>query len=990
MACAYNPIPVLISTQRPVKNKGHRYNRKNRSPANILSIPRHIPPSCEPLYPENISMAILNIRSLSGKTFLINDLICERKLDCMFLTETWLNKNGSAALIEASPPNYSFFQSIRTGKKGGGTATITTDALCCRSISFDDFASFEYHAIVLKCQPPVLTVTVYRPPKQCPTFLTDFSELLSIIHTNYDKIIITGDFNIHVDNGNDSKARDFMNLLNSMDFTQHITEPTHNRGHTLDLVITKGLTTVISSICDLALSDHFCIFFTALVPKVRNSAECFIKKRYLNSAAAENFKVMMNITSAKNPDTGPSCVNDLVTTQNTKLRTALDSVAPLKQKKVLAKQKAPWRNEEIIKLKRSCRRSERTWRKTKLQVHLDIFKDKLSVFNKAIRNARKDHFSNLISTNSNNSRVLFSTIDSLINPAPKVDDSLFSTSKCEEFAAFFRDKITNIRKNIAQEIPNVLFSDPLPPCCNSMSFFALADIEMLSKVVSQLKPSTCPLDPLPTKFFKTIFDSVSKDILAIINCSLLTGIFPSELKTALVRPLLKKSNLDSSVLNNFRPISNLPFLSKILEKIVFKQLNNFLDANCAFDTFQSGFRSNHSTETALVKVVNDLRINADSKKLSVLALLDLSAAFDTVDHNILIDRLENWVGLTGPVLNWFRTYLTGWEFFVALGDHSSKNISMTCGVPQGSILGPLLFSLYMLPLGSVIRRHNIDYHSYADDTQLYISVTPNNYSSIDCLVNCISDINVWMSQNFLQLNQDKTEVLVIGEKNEREKLTAHLKTLALNTKHQARNLGVILDSDLNFETHIKNIIKTSFYHLRNIAKVQPFLAQADNERLMHAFITSRLDYCNSLLSGLPKKAISQLQTIQNAAARVLTKTRRRAHITPVLKSLHWLPVSFRIDFKVLLLVYKSLHSHAPEYITDMLSRYTPSRSLRSSSTELLTVPKARTKRHGEAAFSFYAPNLWNTLPEYLRMAETVETFKHALKTYLFDLAYHSL
>src|SRR4029434_4279009 len=120
----------------------------------------------------------------------------------------------------------------------------------------------------------------------------------------------------------------------------------------------------------------------------------------------------------------------------------------------------------------------------------------------------------------------------------------------------------------------------------------------------------------------------------------------------------------------------------------------------------------------------------------------------------------------------------------------------------------------------------------------------------------------------------------------REKLSAHLKTLALNTKHQARNLGVILDSDLNFETHIKNIIKTSFYHLRNIAKVQPFLAQADTERLMHAFITSRPDYCNSLLSGLAKKAISQLQTIRNATARVLTKTRRRAHITPVLKSLH--------------------------------------------------------------------------------------------------------
>ena len=237
-----------------------------------------------------------------------------------------------------------------------------------------------------------------------------------------------------------------------------------------------------------------------------------------------------------------------------------------------------------------------------------------------------------------------------------------------------------------------------------------------------------------------------------------------------------------------------------------------------------------------------------------------------------------------------------------------------------------------------------------------------------------------MCQNFLQLNNDKTEAIVFGARDEQLKVSAQLKSVMLESRHQARNLGVVIDSDLNFKKHIKSITKSAYYHLKNISRIKGLMSQQDLEKLVHAFIFSRLDYCNSVFAGLPKKSIRQLQLIQNAAARVLTRTKKVDHITPVLKSLHWLPVKQRIDFKILMLVYKALNGLGPKYMTDLLIRYEPTRALRSSGTGLLKIPRART-RQGEAAFSVYAPNIWNGLPE--RSAETLSLFKLGLKTFLF-------
>ncbi len=303
-----------------------------------------------------------------------------------------------------------------------------------------------------------------------------------------------------------------------------------------------------------------------------------------------------------------------------------------------------------------------------------------------------------------------------------------------------------------------------------------------------------------------------------------------------------------------------------------------------------------------------------------------------------------------------------------------------------------------------MRKNQIAYHSYADDTQIYLALSPNDYSPIDSLCQCIDEINSWMCQNFLQLNKEKTEVIAFGNKDEVLKVNAYLDSRGQTTKNQVTIIGVILETDLSFSSHVKAVTKSAYYHLKNIARIRCFVSSHDLEKLVHAFITSRVDYCNGLLTGLPKKTIRQLQLIQNAAARILTRTRKSEHITPVLRSLHWppvlrslhwppvlrslhwLPVTFRIDFKVLLLVYKSLNGLGPKYMSDMLTEYKPNRPLRSLGSSQLEIPRVHTKQ-GESAFSYYAARSWNQLPEEIRCAKTLATFKSRLKTHLFSCAF---
>ncbi|KAL0168599.1 hypothetical protein M9458_036821, partial [Cirrhinus mrigala] len=318
--------------------------------------------------------------------------------------------------------------------------------------------------------------------------------------------------------------------------------------------------------------------------------------------------------------------------------------------------------------------------------------------------------------------------------------------------------------------------------------------------------------------------------------------------------------------------------------------NSTLDAN------QSGFRSGHSTETALLSVTEALRIAKTDSKSSVLILLDLSASFDTVNHQILLSTLSS-MGITGIPLRWFKSYLTGKSFWVAWGGEVSKAHHLVTGVPQGSVLGLLLFSIYTTSLGPIIQAHGFSYHCYSNDQ-------PDARIS-----GCLADISAWMKEHHLQLNLAKTELLVFpATPTLQHDFTIHLGSSTITSSSSARNLGVIFDDQLTFKDHITKTARSCRFALHNIGKIRPFLTEQATQLLVQALVISRLDYCNGLLAGLPLCTIKPLQMFQNAAARLVFNEPERAHVTLLIITLHWLPSSHRLGARLPPLTATNLHS----------------------------------------------------------------------------------
>ena len=649
----------------------------------------------------------------------------------------------------------------------------------------------------------------------------------------------------------------------------------------------------------------------------------------------------------------------------------------------------------IVKSRRKRRRLERRYRRTRCEADRLAYRSVCRTTNKLINSSRREHISNCLKEASGNSRQRWRIANELLHKNEKhgaaVSDADYQ-KQCNTFSDFFVEKLRLIAKTIADRLA---VSDITPTAVATappvvMNNFDNVTVDEVIGVIKNIPLKMSPVDFVPTFLLKQCSDVFATLICRLANLSFSEGVFPDIFKVGQVTPLLKKPGASTNDPANYRPITNSNTIGKILERLAQRRIREHLSLSPNHGTFQSAYRALHSTETAMTRVVNDLLTAVDSGKPSVLLSLHISTTFDTMDHGRLLRRCSEVFGMSGQVCDWLRSYLTGRSSYVSLGQSRSVTVNCTTGVPQGSVLGPLLFTIFTTPVGHLITSFGISYHQYADDTQLYTSIDPATDSDLSKLSQCASAVTRWHLENGLLLNPAKTEALMTGTRQQIAKLDKSVgvrvagTTVACSTS--VRILGVTIDRYLTFHEHISNTVRSCNYHIRSLRHIRRLIDTETAKTLACSIVASRLDYCNALLYGVTSADLMRLQRVQHSLARVVCNAPYRSPSAPMLKSLHWLPIKQRIRYKIATMTYKIRLSQKPNYLRELIVDYRPARTLRSSSDDQLLIPRVHTKTAARA-FRVAAPEIWNSVPNEIRTLPSLQQFCRRLKTHLFEQSF---
>ena len=565
----------------------------------------------------------------------------------------------------ATPEGYKLMDQPRASRSAGGSGLLFRDCLQVTMIASGEWTSFEFSEwLVVSGTYRLRLVVIYRVPYSAEhpvstdVFFSEFSDYMETVIMSTEKFFILGDFNIHVDVPSDVHARKLQDLFDCLGLEQHVREPTHTRGHTLDLMISRKCKSVIdgSPRVDRLFSDHFSVVCGLQTPKPAVSVK---KHTYRNLKSVNIDQLRSDLMDSELCVNPPSDLENLVSCYNTTLSDTLDRYAPLKTRVVSVRPRLPWFDEDIREAKRARRKAEKRWRKTNSLDDFDHYRKCRNRVTYLLNSARIAFYRDFIEDNSTDQGKLFRATRRLLKHdiLPPHDDKF---QLANDMGNFFVKKVTNIRKELDDAASGACcdpaeYDFPRSVAKSFHEFTPLSDEDVIA-LVQRSSKKCCALDPMPTKLASDCIDVLLPTIKHIINLSLDNAYFPHVWKEALVNPLLKRFGVDP-LYKNFRPVSNLPYVSKLVERSASDQLFAHMSSNGLYPDLQSAYVKNHSTETALLRVKNDILMNMNKGHVILLVFLDLSAAFDTVDHNSLLTSLQTRFGVSGKVLEWFASYL---------------------------------------------------------------------------------------------------------------------------------------------------------------------------------------------------------------------------------------------------------------------------------------------------------------------------------------------
>ena len=830
--------------------------------------------------------AHLNIRSLSNKHDLLRHTVrnCDNKLHVLGLSETWLTLHIPDTFVQID--NYVCIRNDRSWskpdkpnqiKKGGGVCLYLSDHLNSSTVKYQSFdrsnndIEIQWVEIMNENCKNFIIANGYRPPDGNVVHFLEYLELtLDSLDLTKNYLFLMGDFNIDFLDKRSENTKKLKSILKQYGIDQLINKPTRYselKDSCLDLVCSNLEHIANSVVCNINLSDHEMVLITRKKINIKKEKNSFSGRSYKDYDKVNFTERLLNQDwQVFDTETDPEI---LWNTMVNNIMNCIDKMCPLKNFKVRASDKPWFTNELLEQIKdkdKALKRAKKTGKSNDWKIARRLRNDCL----REVRRAKTDFIQNELNTNWNDSKKFWQQINTIL---PKNTNS--STIKLidedtpvhtDKVSDFINKYFSNIGSKLAESINepwayNGIRSDNILPDITT----TVEEVKRLTKEIDTAKSSA--IINISSKIIKDTFESIPILLTRLFNLSLRQGIVPRSWKSAIVIPLKKEGN--SPDVNNLRPISLLPIQIKLLEKIVHTRLLEHLEQYNLLDDKQGGFRPEHSTIDTIVKFTENLYKNLNSGRTTIAVYIDLRKAFDTVNHHILLQKLDL-LGIQGSNFEWLKNYLQDRTQCTLANNVCSSKLNISCGVPQGSVLGPLLFLTYVNDMKNVLV--NSSHYLYADDTVIFIS-GENTIEVVNKLQVDLSRFDKWCKGNRLTVNTKKSNFVIYGTKSRVSKI--HNVELELNGDKLVRvpfykYLGVFLDTTLNFNKHIDVSKKLICHKLYLLSKIRKHITEATATRIFQSMITPLIDYGDIIYSGTSANNLDKLQSLQNRGLRVCT------------------------------------------------------------------------------------------------------------------------